>query len=230
MNRLLPVSLIALTLTVGTSSKMVAQTPALQKGVHVELASTSNAAPMPDADNANAWIVAVTENGAVYLGTDTITPAALADEIKSRPRDREKKLYIKADARTPYAEVMRVLEAARAAGVAAPTLLTGQQESPAPGTIVPPKGLDVFLDARSGSGSIIVQVLSSGQQSPILRINHQTVSWEALQSTLTQAFQNRSDKLILLNADGQLSFAQVVRVIDMCRSKGAKVVLVTPEL
>jgi biopolymer transport protein ExbD len=73
----------------------------------------------------------------------------------------------------------------------------------------------------------MVQALNSGQQSPLLKANRQPVSGEALRSTLTQAFQNRSDKTILLNADGQLSFAQVVRVIDTCRSVGAKVVLVT---
>ena len=185
---------------------------------------------MPDADNADAWIISVTDNGTVYLGIDPITPAALANEMKGRLRDREQQLYIKADARTPYADVMRVLEAVRSAGVAGPTLLTAQQELPAPGSIVPPKGLEVNLDAPSSSGSIMVQVLSSGQQSPIFKINHQTVSWEALQSTLAQAFQNRSDKLILVKADGQLSFAQVVRVIDTCRSAGAKVILATPQI
>jgi hypothetical protein len=131
---------------------------------------------MPDADNADAWIISVTDNGTVYLGIDPITPAALANEMKGRLRDREQQLYIKADARTPYADVMRVLEAVRSAGVAGPTLLTAQQELPAPGSIVPPKGLEVNLDAPSSSGSIMVQVLSSGQQSPTLRINHQTVS------------------------------------------------------
>jgi biopolymer transport protein ExbD len=230
MNRLLSVSLAALTLIAGASPKMVAQSPAMQKGVSVELASTSNATAVPDADNAGAWIVAVTDNGTVYLGIDPITPAALGDEMKNRPRDHQQKLYIKADARTPYADVMRVLEAVRSAGVAGPTLLTAQQESPAPASIVLPKGLEVFLDAPSSSGSIMVQVLSSGQQSPTLRINHQTVSSEALQSTLTEAFQNRSDKLVLVNADGQLAFAQVVRVIDTCRSAGAKVILATPQM
>jgi biopolymer transport protein ExbD len=230
MNRSLSVSLIALTLAAGASQKIAAQSPAMQKGISVELASTSSATATPDADNAGAWIVAVTDNGSVYLGIDPITPAALTDEMESRLRDREQKLYIKADARTPYADVMRVLEAAYGAGVAAPTLLTSQQESPAPGTIVPPKGLEVFLAPSSGSESIMVQVFSSGQQSPILKINHQSVSWEALQRTLMQAFQNRSDKLILVKADGQLPFAQVVRVIDTCRSAGAKVILATPQI
>ena len=38
-------------------------TQQLQKGVSVQLALTSNASLMPDADNQDAWIVAVTANG-----------------------------------------------------------------------------------------------------------------------------------------------------------------------
>jgi biopolymer transport protein ExbD len=230
MNRLLSVSLIALTLAAGVSPKVVAQSPALQKGISVELASTSNATPMRDADNADAWIVTVTENGSVYFGTDPVTPAALADEMKSRPRDRQQKFYIKADARAPFANVQRVLEAARETFFEAPVLLTSQPEAStsAPETVTPPEGLEVWVGAPpSGSQSIMVQALNAGQQSPILKVDREPVSSEALRSILTQASQNRSGKVIRLNADGQLSFAQVVRVIDTCRSVGAKVVLVT---
>jgi biopolymer transport protein ExbD len=210
---------------------MVAQSPAMQKGISVELAPTSNAALMPDADNADAWIVAVTDNGSVYFGTDSVTPAALADEMKNRPRNRQRKLYIKADARAPFANVERVLEAARETFFEAPVLLTSQPEASEPGTVASPEGLEVWIGASpSDSQSITVQALNSGQQSPILKINHEPVSWEALRSTLMQAYQNRSEKVILVNADGQLSFAQVVRVIDTCRSTGAKVVLVAPEI
>jgi biopolymer transport protein ExbD len=228
MNRLLSVSLVALALTAGASPKVVAQSPAMQKGISVELAPTSNATTMPDADNADAWIVTVTENGSVYFGTDPVTPAALAAGMQSRPRDRQQKLYIKADTRAPFANVQRILEAARDTFFEAPVLLTSQPQASAPGTVTPPEGLEVWVGALpSGTQSIMVQALNSGQQSPILKANREPVSWEALRSTLTQAFQNRSDKIILLNADGQLSFGQVVRVIDTCRSVGAKVVLVT---
>jgi biopolymer transport protein ExbD len=231
MNRLLSVSLIALALTAGASPKVVAQSPGLQKGINVALAPTSNAAAMRDADDADAWIVTVTDNGSVYFNTDPVTPTALADEMKNRPRNHQQKLYIKADARAPFANVQRVLEIAREAFFEAPVLLTSQPEASAPGSVTPPEGIEVWVGAPpAGSQSIMVQALSSGQQTPILKINREPVSWEALRSTLTQAFQNRSDKVILLNADGQLSFAQVVRVIDTCRATGAKVVLVASTL
>ena len=105
---------------------------ALRKGVSVELAVTRNAVAMPDADKDGAIIVAVTHSGKVYFGIDPITPAALAEKHGLFSQAGEK-LYIKADARTPYANVAKVLDAVRTAGVTAPNLLTGQHETPEPG-------------------------------------------------------------------------------------------------
>jgi len=50
MNYLLSVSLVALTLTAGAPLDVVAQSPAMQQGVSVQMPVTSNAASMPDAD------------------------------------------------------------------------------------------------------------------------------------------------------------------------------------
>jgi len=229
MNRLLSASLIALTLAAGASPKVVAQSPALQKGISVELAPTSNATTVPAADNADASIVTVTDNGSVYFGTDLVTPATLADEMKSRPRDRQQKLYIKADARAPFANVQRVLEAARDTFIEAPVLLTSQPERSAPGTVTPPEGLEVLVSPALPAGTVatVVELFNSRQQPPMLKVNNDQIPWSALQSTLMQHFQKGDEKVILLKADRQLSFAQVVRVIDTCRSTGAKIVLVT---
>jgi len=46
----------------------------------------------------------------------------------------EKRLYIEGDARIPYANVVKVPDAVRTAGVEAPNLLTAQQDSSEPGT------------------------------------------------------------------------------------------------
>jgi len=113
----------------------------------------------------------------------------------------------------------------RAAGVEAAALLTAQPEPSQPGTVVPPNGLEVLIASPSGSQSTVVQVLSSGQQWPMLKINNDQIPWLAPQSTLRQLFQNRSERVVLVKADGRLPFAAVVNVIDICRSAGATVVL-----
>ncbi len=202
----------------------------LQKGISVQLAITSNAAPMPDADKQDAWIVAVTAEGRMFFGINPVTPAALADEMKSRPRNREQKLYLKADARTQFANVERVLEAGRSAFFEAPVLLTSQSASLAPGAVAPPNGLEVLFVAPSGSHPTTVQVLNSGQPEPTLQINNRQIPSANLQNVLTQIFQNRPERVVLVKADSELPFADVVHVIDTCSAMGAKVVLATPQL
>jgi len=242
MNRILEVCLVAVTLatsitpsaaakpvTVPQNSSFAGAAQAPQKGVSVQMPVTSNAAPMPDADSKDARIVAVTESGSVYLGIDPVPLVALADKIKSSLSNSTQKLYVKADARTPYANVVKVLEALRIGGLESPILLTDQPESSQPGARVSPKGLEVMLTPPSGSQPTVVQV-NSGQQTPLLRIDNRQIPWANLQNMLTQLFQNRSEKMVLLKADGQLPFADVVHVIDTCHSAGAKVVLAAPQL
>src|ERR1700747_333475 len=113
MKHLLEVCLVALTLATNVTPSASAQSATMQRGVSVQLAVTNNASPMPEADDENAWIVAVTACGAIYFGTDPAAPASLADAMKRRPRNRAQKLYVKADARAPFANVERVLEGGR---------------------------------------------------------------------------------------------------------------------
>jgi biopolymer transport protein ExbD len=209
-----------------TAPRCAAQ--ALQKGTSVQLAVTHSALAMPDADKEGASIVTVTQTGSVYFGVSPITPAALA-ERQGLSTGAEEKLYIKADARTPYSYVAKVLDTVHKAGVKAPNLLTTQHETPAPGKLVSPKGLEVLVGPPSpfAHGSTVVQV-SLGQQRPLLKINNQEVPWLNLESKLRQLLKTQDSKPVLLHADGKLSFGDVVRVIDVCHSTGAKVFLVTP--
>jgi biopolymer transport protein ExbD len=100
--------------TMSAISRSSAQ--AMQKGISVELAPTSSAVPVPDADNQDALIITVTDTGRIYFGIDPVTPDSLAEKLKGHP-SRSQSLYIKADARAPYACVVKVLDAARRAGV-----------------------------------------------------------------------------------------------------------------
>jgi len=204
----------------------------LRQGVTVQMAHTASAVPYPAADDNDAWIVVVTADGDLYFGVKPVTPDQLLEEMKATPRQRDAKLYIKADARAPFANVVRVLQAGREVAFEAPVLLTAQSLSPAPGTVVPPNGLEALTGPALPAGGVatVVQLLNSGQQKPLLRVNGDEVSWSALEGTLRQHFQKGDEKVILLKADEQLPFGQVVQVIDMCRATKAKVVLDTPLL
>ncbi len=208
------------------------QAQEMQRGISVQMPVTSNATSMPAADRNDAWIVAVTADGSFYLGADPKTPEQLAEWMKTHPRTREAKLYIKADARAPFTNVQQVLEVGREAMFKTPILLTSQREPTAPGTMLPPNGLEVVIGSAAPAGTVatVVQLVNAGQQRPLLKVNGDQISVSALQGTLTQHFQQGDEKVVLLKADGRLPFSQVIQVIDVCRSTGAKVFLPTPEL
>lgn len=222
--------LVVVSLGWGTEQAAVAQIPPLQKGVSVQMAVTNNATPMPNADEPDAWVVAVTEGGQIYFGTQPVDAGQLSEEMKARPRNRTAKLYIKADARVPYATVKKTLEAAKEVMFDDAVLLTKQPEAPSLGMLVPPKGFDVRLAAPAGSQPVVVAASKSEQKVPELKVNESAVSNTNLQTALNQALQKRSQKTVIVKADPQLSFAQVVHVIDAVRSVGANPVLVAPEM
>ena len=233
MNRIPVVCLAAMTLIASCITSATAQSsPALQKGISEQMAHTNNATAIPEADRNDAWVVAITADGSIYFGADPKTPEELTDWMKTHPRNREAKLYIKADARVPFTRVEQVLEIGRQAMFETPVLLTSQKEPTAPGTMLPPNGLEVVIGSAAPAGTVatVVQLLNSGQQRPLLRVNGDEISWSALQATLAEHFQKGDEKVVLLKADGRLPFGQVVQIIDVCRSTGAKVFLPTPGL
>jgi biopolymer transport protein ExbD/biopolymer transport protein TolR len=156
MKYLLEVCLIALTLA-GTTPWAAAQSAAevpMQRGISVELPVTKNAVAAPDADKEDALVVTVTHDGSVYLGINSISTDALGTKLKNALFNRtEKTLYIKADARVPYASLMKVLDSVRTTGVERLTLLTAQRDLQIQRTLVPPKGLEMqVVQPRQGAG------------------------------------------------------------------------------
>ena len=108
-------------------------TPMLQKGVSVDLAKTNNPVQMPDADKEDALLVAVQRDGAVFFGSEKISPDQLTNKIKDKLAARvDKRVFIRADARTKYGNVVEVVDNVRAAGVDQLGLLTEQRKSGAP--------------------------------------------------------------------------------------------------
>ena len=116
----------------------------LQRGVSVQLAVTSNAVAVPDADKQDALVVALSADGAVYLRADRVPTHDLAGRVRSILSTRkDKTLYIKADARVPYARLVEVIDAVQKSGVEGLTFLTAQQDAADQGRPMSPKGLEL---------------------------------------------------------------------------------------
>ena len=88
--------------------------PLLTTGVEVDLPKVKSA-PMQTDDS--KMLVIVTADEHVYLGKDEITDA-VEDRLQNNARlQEEKELYVQADENVKYGAVLRVMAAARAAGV-----------------------------------------------------------------------------------------------------------------
>jgi biopolymer transport protein ExbD len=206
MSRLLPFSLGAL--LVATAA---AQTPPLRKGVSVQMPVTANALAVPDADQADSLVVAVTSRGTVYLEVTAVTPAQLSEKVKGALAAHPgKRVYLKGDARTPYSSMAEVLDALRTARVNAPILLTAQPDSTG-ASYVPPKGLEVLLTPPPATAPSIPLKIGGGQASD---------------AELNRYAQR--DKPVVLQVDGPVPFGDVVHAVDVCRAAGASVFLATP--
>jgi biopolymer transport protein TolR len=94
-------------------------TPMLQKGVDVKLPQASNSKERKD--EPKTIVVAVKKDGTTYLGSAKLdNQAALLPQVKERLQDLpegSRMIYLKADDAMPYAEVMKVMDLCREAGV-----------------------------------------------------------------------------------------------------------------
>jgi biopolymer transport protein ExbD len=114
---------------------IAAQTPAMRRGVSIDMPVATHAVEVREADEQNAQAVAITANGTVFVGTGSTEPAALN-------RLSESTVYLKADVRAPYQTVLSVLDALHGKSV---VLLSAPPES-APGReYVPPYGTKLIV-------------------------------------------------------------------------------------
>ncbi|HEY3440284.1 MAG TPA: biopolymer transporter ExbD [Paludibaculum sp.] len=205
-----------------------AQKPELRAGVSVEMAGTQHAAAMPEADGADALIVAVTQKGTVYLGITPRTPAQLTEELKKTLAGRSSKIvYVKADARVRYASVAAVLEAMNEAGIDTPNLLTTQTLPADKPSYALPKGFRVSVGAAQPS-EIRVSAQGEAPGAVTLTVQGSATTSAQLRADLIKAVQGQPGRGVSLRADAALSYGDVVRVVDVCIGAGVGVTLAMP--
>jgi biopolymer transport protein ExbD/biopolymer transport protein TolR len=109
-------------------------TPMLQNKVQIDMAKVDNAVAMPDADKDDAIVVAVTRDGAVFLGQNKVDPSQLGSLVRDKLEDKtDKTIFVRADARAQYRAVEDAIDDVRTAGVEEVGLLTQKRETGAAG-------------------------------------------------------------------------------------------------
>ncbi len=208
-----------LALIASSTNPATAQAPALTKGVSVQMAQTRNAVSYPTADNADAWIVAITADGRLYFGAQAVTPEQLFEKMEATPRQRDTRLYIKADAHSTFSSLRTALGPARSVQFESAVLLTSQPESHSRAGLVPPQGINVEIVPQR-SGTIDVRISRQADTSQ-LTVNGKTVAWSNLKDTLKNLVRGRN-QVVQVEANDAVTFADVIRVLDEACKTGAK--------
>lgn len=137
MKSILGVCLIALTIC-GGGAAQDHTAPVVRQGISVQLPVSSPATAMPEADQPDVTVVTITVDGNLYLGARPVELGELTG-LAASP------VYIKADARVAYQQVLTVLSALSHHPV---VLLTQPTVTPEPGTLLPPYGLSLAIGRR----------------------------------------------------------------------------------
>jgi len=104
-------------------------TPMLNNKVQINMAMVNNSIPMPDANKDNSVVVAITRNGAVFLGQNRVDPSQLGSLVATKLENQTNKtIYIRADERVRYKAVEDTVDDVRTAGVDDIGLLVQRRE------------------------------------------------------------------------------------------------------
>jgi biopolymer transport protein TolR len=116
-------------------------TPMLQNKVNVDLANSTTATPMDDANKEDSVVVAITRDSRIYLRQNQTTLQTLGTQVNDELQNKTSKIvYFRADARAHYGTVMDAIDAVRTAGVEEVGMLTQQQAAPSAATTRPAAG------------------------------------------------------------------------------------------
>jgi biopolymer transport protein ExbD len=105
-------------------------------------------------------------------------------------------------------------------------------------TPLTPKGLDALVpqppknpnqQQQPNDRTVVVQVLHSADPTkPALKINQDDVTWDNLQSRLTDIFKTRAERVMFVKGDPDITFDSVAQVIDIAHASNVdKVGLIT---
>ena len=117
----------------------------LQRGVSVQLAVTTNAVAVPNADRQDALVVALTAEGTTYLRADRVPTPDLANRVRSvLSTQQAKRSTSRPTLAFPYARLVEVMDAVQKSGVQGLTFFTAQQDAAGQGNRpASPKGLEL---------------------------------------------------------------------------------------
>jgi biopolymer transport protein TolR len=100
-------------------------------GVRADLPKACSGSPMRGADREDAISVVILRDGTIFVGRGKVQLNSLSETIREQSKQaRDKKVYIRADARARSGSVADVLDALREAGVRNIAFIVDQKRTP----------------------------------------------------------------------------------------------------
>ncbi|MXV43985.1 protein TolR [Saccharibacter sp. 17.LH.SD] len=101
--------------------------PMLTSGINVDLPKTS---AKPVNTDSKPITVSLRSDGSLFLGEDAVSDASLLDRLKQAAgNDTERRIFVRADAKLDYGQVMRVMGEITSGGFNHVALLAQQPQS-----------------------------------------------------------------------------------------------------
>jgi biopolymer transport protein ExbD len=182
----------------------------------------------------NAVVISIPADGEFYFGKVRTAESEIPDKVKQALKDKptdEQIVYVKAAVLVKYGTVVSIIDAIRTAGFNQIGLVAnkkrGPDRKPGPDSTSFPNELKSPMDNSTRSSNatlsaapstILIDVRSKSR----LKVNSKPIILSRLQSRLHKLVDGRSDKTIFIKAPGNMSYGDVVKVIDIAKSAGAQ--------
>jgi biopolymer transport protein ExbD len=182
----------------------------------------------------NAVVISIPADGEFYFGKARTAESEIPEKVKQALKDKptdEQIVYVKAAVLVKYGTVVSMLDAIRTTGVNQIALVANKKKNPdgRPGPDrksfpnepkSPVDNSTRFSNATlsAAPSMILIDVRSKTR----LKVNSKPIILSRLQSRLHKLVDVRSDKTVFIKAPGNMSYGDVVKVIDIAKSAGAQ--------
>jgi biopolymer transport protein ExbD len=177
----------------------------------------------------NSVVISISADDEFYFGKARVAQADLAEKIKLALKDKpadEQIVFIKAGVSVKYGTVVSVVDTIRAAGIDQIGLVAHKKKQPdaksdrelTPRRPVTPSSVSSGAAVSAPAPIILIDVRSKTR----LKLNSKPIILSQLSSRLEKLLAPREFKAVFVKAPRQMSYGDVVKVIDLAKSAGAQ--------
>jgi len=200
----------------------------------IALSQEPSLSSAPAAVKPNAVVISIPADGEFYFGkvrtAESEIPEKIKQALKDKPTD-EQIVYVKAAVLVKYGTVVSIVDAIRTAGFNQIGLVANKKKNsdrkPGPDSKSFPNEPKSPVDnsTRSSNATLSaapLMVLIDVRSKTRLKVNSKPITLSRLESRLHKLVDGRSDKTAFIKAPRNMSYGDVVKVIDIAKSAGAQ--------